>query len=138
MVQQIKRCDKGALILHLEEAATGSSLICRLEAPWTMIKLDQGDLVSIKPVWCDSKKTYRVDKDEGYLITLPDHLLAGTTMMGALFCRRKGALQELFKGMDADNEIVSDWRLCRIQIYIYINISPLLPDDGGNDNTRDP
>lgn len=106
MIQAIERCDKTSLILYLEEDENGTALTCRLESPWTVLKLQVDDLISIKPVWCNSKRIYRVDTDHGYLITLPDHLLAGTTMMGALFCRRKGMLQELFKGMDADNEIV--------------------------------
>lgn len=107
VIQSIERCDKFALLLHLDEAEKGTTLTCRLESPWTMANLQVGDLISIKLIWCDVKKMYRVDKDHGYVITLPDHLLSGTTMMGSLFCRRKGALQELFKGMDADNEIVS-------------------------------
>lgn len=107
VVQSIERCDKMALILQLEQPELGSTISCRLEPPWTASSLNVGDLVSIKPVWCDQRKCYRIDKDNGYMITLPDHLMAGTTMMGSLFCRRKGALQELFKGMDADNEIVS-------------------------------
>lgn len=107
VIHSIERCDKGALLLQLDDETGGSCVSCRLESPWTMIDLQVGELISIKPVWCDVRKTYRVDKDHGYVITLPDHLLAGTTMMGSLFCRRKGVLQELFKGMDSDNEIVS-------------------------------
>lgn len=106
IIQSIERSDKFALLLQLADANGGPCVSCRLESPWTMIELQVGELISIKPVWCDSKRMLRVDKDHGYLITLPDHLLSGTTMMGSLFCRRKGALQELFKGMDADNEIV--------------------------------
>lgn len=105
-VQSIEECGKGSVLLQLKDDSEGSTWSCRLESPWNTTKLTVGDLISIKPVWCQDKQIYRVDKDHGYVITLPDHLLAGTTMMGSLFCRRKGALQELFKGMDSDNEIV--------------------------------
>lgn len=105
-IQNMEQLDKGAVLLQLTDEQEGSTWCCRLEPPWNNTKLSTGDLISIKPVWCQDKLTYRVDKDHGYLITLPDHLLAGTTMMGSLFCRRKGVLQELFKGMDSDNEIV--------------------------------
>lgn len=134
LIRSIERCDKNALLLQLEEDGTGSTWSCRLESPWTMTNLNTGDLVSIKAEWCSSKDSYQVDKDNGYLITLPDHLLAGTTMMGSLFCRRKGALQELFKGMDCDNEIVSIVKEADVNI---INWMIALLDDGRNNHPRD-
>lgn len=114
LIQNINNEEKGARLLTLSD--TGGNDVpwnCRLEPPWTIMKLEIGDLISIKPSWSDDLHVHRVDKDNGYLITLPDHLMSGTTLMGSLFCRRKGALQELFKGMDADNEIVC-YKLCKV------------------------
>lgn len=112
VVESIERGDNNSLILLLSEENCDHGISCRLEPPWTSSsRLQIGDLISIKPHWCSEKKIYKVDRDHGYLVTLPDHLISGTTMMGSLFCRRKGMLQEMFKGMDADNEIVRPWRL---------------------------
>lgn len=37
----------------------------------------------------------------------PDHLVSGTSVVGSLFCRRKGVLSERFTGIDCNNQIVS-------------------------------
>ncbi len=43
----------------------------------------------------------------GYVVTSPDYLVSGTSVVGSLFCRRKGVLAERFTGIDCNNKIMA-------------------------------
>lgn len=80
---------------------------CHLQGPWSFTKVAVNDIVSLKAVWDDNLNAYKMDKDEGFCVTDPDNLISGTTVVSSLFCRRKAVLQDRFRGIDANNRIVS-------------------------------
>ncbi|XP_053686253.1 DNA replication ATP-dependent helicase/nuclease DNA2, partial [Sabethes cyaneus] len=53
------------------------------------------------------KHSYRIDNHDGMIVTDPDHLVSGTSVVGALYCQRRGVLQERFRGIEADSTIMT-------------------------------
>lgn len=58
-------------------------------------------------MWNEKHNCYCVSGEAGFIIVCPDYLVSGTTVVGSLFCRRKGVLSERFTGTDCNNKIVS-------------------------------
>lgn len=71
------------------------------------IKVTVNAIVSIVAVWNEPLQAHCVNGDAGFIVTQPDHLISGTSVVGALFCRRKGVLTDKFSGIDSCNKIVS-------------------------------
>lgn len=49
---------------------------------------------------------YQVTADNGHIVTSPDFLVSGTSVVGSMFCKRKGILSDRFRGIDTDSRIV--------------------------------
>ncbi|BFG01759.1 DNA replication ATP-dependent helicase/nuclease DNA2 [Drosophila madeirensis] len=79
---------------------------CHVHAPWNVSDMKQGDIVSLLAKWQPSQSVYVVDKKHGFCVTNPDFLISGTTVTGALFCRRKAVLQERFRGLQWNNRVM--------------------------------
>ena len=47
---------------------------------------------------------YQVDDSSGLLVVDPDRLVSGTSVVSSLFCRRKAALSEWFKGLEGGSK----------------------------------
>lgn len=45
-----------------------------------------------------------VTDTSGYLVLEPDILVAGTTLVGSLFCMRRAILSDMFRGLDSNSE----------------------------------
>lgn len=60
----------------------------------------------MKGVWNSNQGCYIVSTEEGTVVTNPDYLISGTSVVGSLFCKRKGILSERFRGLDSTNKIV--------------------------------
>lgn len=45
-------------------------------------------------------KQWIIDNNSGFLVVHPDTLISGTTVVGALFCKRKAVLAEKFRKME--------------------------------------
>lgn len=78
----------------------------RLQGPWCRTKVFVNDLVSVQAVWDEAQPFFKVDKDNGFIVTNPDVLISGTSVVGALFCQRKGVLQDRFRGLEGNNKIM--------------------------------
>lgn len=65
-----------------------------------------GQIVSILAEWNQQLQSHCVTSDAGFIVTMPDHLISGTSVVGALFCRRKGVLADKFTGIDCGSRIV--------------------------------
>ncbi|XP_052873343.1 DNA replication ATP-dependent helicase/nuclease DNA2 [Anopheles cruzii] len=99
-----KRADQ-AVLVTLEEKKSKEKAKCCLCSPWnTLDHIVPGLIVSViassvkKDIDC-----FVVDANEGMFVTNPDLLVSGTTVVGSLFCQRRGVLQENFRLFDAEN-----------------------------------
>ena len=95
------------ITLVIKEDISNATAVCRLKAPWNYTKLATNEVVSILADWDESLQSYQITADSGHIITSPDFLVSGTSVVGALFCKRKGVLSDRFKGIDTDSKIVS-------------------------------
>ncbi|KXJ71308.1 hypothetical protein RP20_CCG020869 [Aedes albopictus] len=109
-----KRCkivsllnDAGSVTLVVEDKAAKTKAKCVLEPPWTSVPLTEGGTVSLKALFDRSTNCYRVNAQEGMIVTDPDYLVSGTTVVGALYCHRRGVLQERFRGVDTDSKLMT-------------------------------
>lgn len=116
-VEDIQRDPKNYdCILELQEENGIGTATCRLQTSWCQTQVSLKDLVSIRAAWNDKLKCYVVNNEQGLIVTNPDNLISGTTVVGSLFCRRKSVLQSKFLGIVSDNnKIVRD--LNKIEIY---------------------
>lgn len=62
-------------------------------------RLEIGDFVNIQANKLSNK--WVVDNKGGFVIEKPDYLVSGTSVVGALFCTRRGVLSDRFKGIDS-------------------------------------
>lgn len=94
------------VILDLKDEITKATAICRLKPPWNFTKLEINIVASVQANWNESQQVYQVTADSGHIITSPDFLVSGTSVVGSLFCKRKGVLSDRFRGIDTDSKIV--------------------------------
>ncbi|XP_055914312.1 DNA replication ATP-dependent helicase/nuclease DNA2 [Eupeodes corollae] len=104
-VEREKKTYQLILKLRGEDEPTKEAEL-RLQGPWCQTKLTPDELVSVQAVWDDCHQCFKVDKDNGFIITKPDTLISGTSVVGALFCQRKGVLQDRFRGLEGNNKIM--------------------------------
>lgn len=95
------------LKLIVEDQASGLKGKSILEVPWVSLQIQEGNTVSLYGTYDSSSCSYRINSQDGMIVTDPDHLVSGTSVVGALYCQRRGVLQERFRGIDADNTIAS-------------------------------
>lgn len=97
----------GTVTLVVEDKATNAKAKCILEPPWMSVQLTIGCTISLKAFFDKTSNLYRINAQDGMIVTDPDYLVSGTSVVGALYCQRRGVLQERFRGVDADSQIVS-------------------------------
>lgn len=73
----------------------------------SQLDIKVNDILSVKGVWNSNQGCFIVSTEEGIVVTNPDNLVSGTSVVGSLFCKRKGILSERFRGLDSTNKIVS-------------------------------
>ncbi|KAL6261113.1 hypothetical protein P5V15_008642 [Pogonomyrmex californicus] len=74
---------------------------------WKDVQLKIDDIVTIQ-----AKKDSRrwiVDNNNGFLVTQPDLLISGTTIMGGLFCNRRAVLSEKFRKIESLPSLNADY-----------------------------
>lgn len=92
--------------IHLQSTTNSSDKAwCTLSFPWTQLALQPGDIISIKALNDNNK--WIVNATNGLLVTDPDSLVSGTSVVGGLFCARKGVLSEIYKGIDSESKIMT-------------------------------
>lgn len=65
------------------------------------------DTISVIAEWNVEFNCFCVTDQFGYIVTSPDYLVSGTSVVGSLFCRRKGVLAERFTGIDCNSKIMA-------------------------------
>ncbi|KFB48819.1 AGAP004685-PA-like protein [Anopheles sinensis] len=105
-VLTVERCANQNLLVTLEQKRSKERAKCFLASPWnTLEHITPGLVVSVQAVRDESNSGhFIVNSKDGFFVTNPDQLISGTTVVGALFCRRRGVLQEMFRAIDADNQ----------------------------------
>ncbi|XP_033337738.2 DNA replication helicase/nuclease 2 [Megalopta genalis] len=97
-VVHVKR-ECSTLLLTVEQECSASSGTVSCSGFWKDAKIEEGDIIAIQarketPHWI-------VDNTSGFLVVHPDTLISGTTVVGALFCRRRAVLAEKFKKLES-------------------------------------
>lgn len=90
------------------KAGSGSEMgrvVLRDMWAFCMDNMQAGDEVGVLAVMRGSD--WVVDADHGYISLHPDILVSSTSLVGAMFCRRRGILANIFKGLDAENKIMT-------------------------------
>lgn len=67
----------------------------------------ENDVISVIAEWSEKFNCFCINDQNGYVVTSPDYLVSGTSVVGSLFCRRKGVLAERFTGIDCNNKIMA-------------------------------
>ncbi|XP_017754506.1 PREDICTED: DNA replication ATP-dependent helicase/nuclease DNA2 [Eufriesea mexicana] len=65
---------------------------------WKDAKVQKDDIVVVQAR--KENKQWIIDNNSGFLVVHPDILISGTTVAGALFCKRKAVLAEKFRKME--------------------------------------
>ncbi|XP_078043010.1 DNA replication helicase/nuclease 2 [Augochlora pura] len=97
-VVNVKR-EHSSLSLTVEQEFSTSSETIKCSGFWKDSRIEEGDIIAIQarretPHWI-------VDNTSGFLVVHPDVLISGTTVVGALFCRRRAVLAEKFKKLES-------------------------------------
>lgn len=100
------RNESCSVSLTVEDKKSGTKAKCILEPPWTSVRIHEGDIVSLRGVFDSSNNSYKVTSQDGMIVTDPDYLVSGTSVVGALYCQRRGVLQERFRGVDTDSKLM--------------------------------
>lgn len=78
---------------------------CRLKSAWYNTSVAIGQIVYIKAK-LEEDDCYNIDDSYGYICLFPDTLISGTTVVGSLYCRRKGVLNHKFGQLEGSNNSV--------------------------------
>ncbi|XP_033220291.1 DNA replication ATP-dependent helicase/nuclease DNA2 [Belonocnema kinseyi] len=109
----LKRCDvldvvRSArdFILALKDSNSEKKASVKCCDYWCDAKVEKGQVVTVQATKINGE--WIVSNSSGFLITQPDLLISGTTVVGALFCNRRSIIQEKFRGIDALPQVQSD------------------------------
>lgn len=113
-LSQWKRCKIESIIMHenrtisliVQDKSDRSKGKCVLEPPWTGLQFKEGATVSLRAHFDKSALVYKITSQDGMIVTDPDHLVSGTSVVGALYCQRRGVLQERYRGVDKDSKLM--------------------------------
>lgn len=92
-------------VLELSSISEATVIKCRLKSQWYSTPTAIGQIVYIRAKQESDEMV--IDEKFGYICLYPDTLISGTTVVGSLFCRRKGILQQKFGQLDGANKYVS-------------------------------
>ncbi|XP_075072554.1 DNA replication ATP-dependent helicase/nuclease DNA2 [Mixophyes fleayi] len=87
---------------HLTITATqegGDTELCVLKDDWVGLHVKPGDVIHLEGN-CTLQNTWTIDRDSGYLVLYPDHLISGTSIANSIRCMRRSVLSEKFKVCD--------------------------------------
>ncbi|KAL1386056.1 hypothetical protein pipiens_012889 [Culex pipiens pipiens] len=106
-IESVLPHENRTVTLIVSDKATGATKAkCVLEPPWTGLQFVVGATVSIMAGFDRCAQVYRVSNQDGMIVTDPDYLVSGTSVVGALYCQRRGVLQERFRGVDKDSKLM--------------------------------
>lgn len=84
-------------ILSLREKKSSLTAKCCLKGFWFDTDVHPGNVVSVQGVWDADRRVFMVTSDAGLIVTSPDTLISGTSVVGSMFCPRKSVLNERFR-----------------------------------------
>lgn len=99
--------DRNETILKLKSEAGDFQSKCSVQGPWRCLKFVINELLTVQAKWDENHQQFCVTVDHGLIVQNPDFLISGTSVVGSLFCMRKGVLSDRFKGIDSGNKVVS-------------------------------
>ncbi|XP_075223339.1 DNA replication helicase/nuclease 2 [Lycorma delicatula] len=89
----------------LSDVVTSKTTKCILQGSWAGMVLREGDTVSIQAEW-NEMLGWIVTDTSGCVVLEPDILVAGTTLVGSLFCMRRAILTDMFHGLESNSEVM--------------------------------
>ncbi|XP_041839063.1 DNA replication ATP-dependent helicase/nuclease DNA2 isoform X2 [Melanotaenia boesemani] len=75
---------------------------CLLKDGWETTPVRRGDVVHLEGS-CDDG-TWLVDREQGFLVLLPDSLISGTSISSSIRCMRRAVLGDMFKSFDGGSK----------------------------------
>ncbi|KAM4602916.1 DNA replication ATP-dependent helicase/nuclease DNA2 [Polymixia lowei] len=75
---------------------------CLLKDGWSTSPVSRGDVVHLEGR-CDAG-SWLVDREQGFLVLLPDLLISGTSIASSIRCMRCAVLGDMFKGFDGGSK----------------------------------
>ncbi|XP_055678410.1 DNA replication ATP-dependent helicase/nuclease DNA2 [Lutzomyia longipalpis] len=87
-----------------ERAQTGMLI---LFDSWIYTDVHPFEIVSVKAIWSEERQCHIITMNDGLIVVNPNVLISGTTLLGSLFCSRRGILDTYFKKTTAEAEIMA-------------------------------
>ncbi|XP_046738978.1 DNA replication ATP-dependent helicase/nuclease DNA2 [Diprion similis] len=87
------------LIVNVIHVESQIPVAVTLRGFWKDTRLQPGDIVNIQAN--KQLNDWVVDNSSGFVVEQPDFLVSGTSVVGALFCARRGILSDRFKGIES-------------------------------------
>ncbi|KAM9366704.1 DNA replication ATP-dependent helicase/nuclease DNA2 [Symphorus nematophorus] len=75
---------------------------CLLKDGWEMTPVCHGDVVHLEGH--SDGGSWLVDREQGFLVLLPDSLISGTSISSSIRCMRRAVLGEMFKSFDGGSK----------------------------------
>ncbi|XP_044202740.1 DNA replication ATP-dependent helicase/nuclease DNA2 isoform X1 [Thunnus albacares] len=75
---------------------------CLLKDGWEMTPVSRGSVVHLEG-HCDDG-SWLVDREQGFLVLLPDSLISGTSISSSIRCMRRAVLGDMFKSFDGGSK----------------------------------
>uniref|UniRef100_A0A3B5AHF5 DNA replication ATP-dependent helicase/nuclease n=1 Tax=Stegastes partitus TaxID=144197 RepID=A0A3B5AHF5_9TELE len=75
---------------------------CLLKDGWEMTPVHCGDVVHLEG--CSDGGSWLVDREQGFLVLLPDSLISGTSISNSIRCMRRAVLGDMFKSFDGGSK----------------------------------
>ncbi|XP_059214337.1 DNA replication ATP-dependent helicase/nuclease DNA2 [Centropristis striata] len=75
---------------------------CLLKDGWEMTPVCRGDVVHLEGH--SNGGSWVVDREQGFLVLLPDSLISGTSISSSIRCMRRAVLADMFKSFDGGSK----------------------------------
>ncbi|KAM9860402.1 DNA replication ATP-dependent helicase/nuclease DNA2 [Aulostomus maculatus] len=75
---------------------------CVLQDGWETTPVSRGDVVHLEGR--SDRGSWVVDREQGFLVLLPDYLISGTSISSSIRCMRRAVLGDMFKSFDGGSK----------------------------------
>ena len=80
-------------------------------------KVEKGQVVTVQATKINDE--WVINNNSGFLIIEPDMLISGTSVVGALFCHRRGILKEKFRGFESLPQVQADGSYMTVGLLVH-------------------
>nr|XP_022919346.1 DNA replication ATP-dependent helicase/nuclease DNA2 [Onthophagus taurus] len=105
-VLSFNKIDKNKMEIIVKSTKSDEKAKCVLEGFWIHTNFDVKAEIYLQGIKLNNEPFWRVTNKEGLLVYEPNLLISSTSVVGALFCKRRAVFRTYFAGFEPENKVM--------------------------------